>query len=179
MKGLKATLTTAIAIGLVASSAVGVAAQDESNTEAVDVTGRAAWFGEVSPGTETTADGIVKVEGVVHNHIWSTSDPRLSGEVTYTGNWYFAPDPGIGLQSGTYELTNDDGSWLGTATAYVSDGLGADSDVVVFAGRDGYEGLTAYVVLDWGSVDVSGENISGVIFPSAMPPTPEPYAAVE
>ncbi len=31
--------------------------------------------------------------------------------------------------------------------------------------------------LDWGSQDVSGENIQGVIFPSAMPPVPQPYSA--
>jgi hypothetical protein len=177
VKGLKPSVISMLAVGLVAGSAVGVAAQEEPSKEAASVTGRAAWFGEVSAGTQTSSDGIVAVEDVVHNHIWSASDPRLSGEVTYTGNWYFVPDPYIGIQSGTYELTNDEGSWLGDATAYGSEALGVDADVVVFTGRGGYEGLTAYVVLDWGSQDVSGENIQGVIFPSAMPPVPEPYSA--
>lgn len=175
--GLRTTVVSILTAGLLAGSSVGVVAQGEPSIEAAEVTGRAAWFGEVSPGTETSTDGIVKIEDVVHRHIWSTSDPRLSGEVTYTGNWYSVPDPDISIQSATYELTNDAGSWLGDATAYASDALGVDIDVVVFTGRDGYEGLTAYVVLDWGSVDVSGENLSGVIFPEAMPPTPEPYTA--
>ena len=179
MRAIRTTTISILAISLLAGSAVGVTAQDEETdpNRAVDVTGRAAWFSLVSGGTRTSLDGIVKDEDVVHEHIWSASDPRLSGNVTYTGNWSFDPITDIGIQSGTYELTNDEGSWLGNATAYVSDRLGADTDVVVFAGRDAYEGLTAYVVIDWGADDVSGENLKGVIFPRAMPEVPDAYAA--
>lgn len=177
MKGRKTTLVVAISIGLLAGSTVGVAAQDEPSMEGAAVTGTAGWLREVSGGTESSTDGIVAVDDVVHVHSWTASDPRLSGDLTYTGNWLFDENAGNSIQSGTYELTNEGGSWLGDATAYSSDALQADTDVVVFAGRDGYEGLTAYVVIDWSSSGASGENFEGVIFPSAMPPVPEPYVA--
>jgi hypothetical protein len=177
VKGLKTTTISILTLGLLAGSTLGAAAQDEPSMDGAAVTGTASWLRELSAGTESSADGIVAVEDVVHVHSWTASDPRLGGDLTYTGNWLFDEDEGNSIQSGTYELTNDGGRWLGEATAYSSDALGADLDVVVFTGREAYEGLTAYVVIDWSSDDVSGENFKGVIFPSAMPEVPEPYVA--
>jgi hypothetical protein len=176
VRAIKTTTISILALGLLAGSAVGVAAQEEPNMDGAAVTGTADWLRAVSNGTESSADGITAVNDVVHVHSWTASDPRLSGDLTYTGNWLFDEVNAISIQSGTYELTNDDGSSLGEATAYSSDVLGADTDVIVFTGRDGYEGLTAYVVIDWSNGDDGGENFEGVIFPSAMPEAPEPYA---
>ena len=79
----------------------------------------------------------------------------------------------------TYELTNDGGSWLGEHTAFGSaDVLGPDVGnigTIIFVGRDGYEGLTAYVINQFDMA--ANAEFSGVIFPTAMPPFPELPAA--
>ena len=62
MRKTRTTLITAIAIGLLAGSAVSVAAQEEP----VEVTGQVRFSG--SSGSSET---------------WTTNDPRLSG----TGRW--------------------------------------------------------------------------------------------
>ena len=73
-----------------------------------------------------------------------------------------------------YELANDGGSWLGEATNFGNTDLGVNSQTIIFEGRDGYEGLTAYAVVDWR--DFAGEYV-GTVFPAAMPEVPEPYVA--
>ena len=172
MKKSRTLLIAAIAIGLLAASTIGVSAQDETEgVEPTSVTGSTVGYRQVSPGTVTSIDGIERTSGVVSTNRWSTSDARLSGDVTYNGNWYHSADPELSIQSGTYEVTNDGGTWLGEATAYGIQTLGIDMDTVILTGQDGYDGLTAYVVLDFGS---GAGAISGVIFPTAMPPVPEP-----
>jgi hypothetical protein len=78
------------------------------------------------------------------------------------------------LNTSIVELTNDGGSWLGEGVSMSSTDLDVATDNIILVGRDGYEGLTAYVLVDgrgW------PPTYSGVIFPSAMPDVPEePYA---
>jgi len=45
---------------------------------------------------------------------------------------------------------------------------------VALSGRDGYEGLTAFVNLTAGGG--TDWDLEGIIFPSEMPVIPEPYA---
>ena len=42
--------------------------------------------------TVQAIDGIERTSGVVSTNRWSTSDARLSGDVTYNGNWYHSAD---------------------------------------------------------------------------------------
>lgn len=115
----------------------------------------------VSTGSRTTVDGVLQVRDILHRHHWSVSDPRLAGDVTYRGAW--DRYPGIQVESGWYEVVNDQGSWSGPATAQ------PETDTIILTGSGAYEGLTAYVTLDWTDNTAA---IRAVIFPGAMPPTP-------
>jgi hypothetical protein len=112
MRAVKATVISMLTIGLLAGSAVGVAAQDEASMEAAEVTVQGVHVDKIAvPDTVTTPDGVLVGEDFVFSHIWDASDPRLDGEVTHTVNGRFHPDSGTAVDAGTYEPTNDDGSW--------------------------------------------------------------------
>ena len=128
---------------------------------------------EVSPGTMKSGGGLVHVEGVQHEHVWTASDPRLSGTVTSIGNHDVYPDVPMEVQSATYEVVNDGGRWLGTSTALKLPDLGS-KDVAVLRGEGDYEGLTAYVTMDWAAEPPA---LRAAIFPGEMPPLPEPIPA--
>jgi hypothetical protein len=78
------------------------------------------------------------------------------------------------VESVTYEMTNDGGSWAGDGRGYGSPSGG--SGFVALSGRDGYEGLTAFIVHE-GDTDRGYWDLRGIIFPSEMPEIPEPYVA--
>ena len=171
MRAIKTTTISILAVGLLAGSAVGVAAQDES-AGASNLTGTIASGSDVSQGTRTEVEGLVLTSGVVGLGRWDAPDERLSGDATYTGNWLYDERERTSIRSATYELSNDGGSWLGEATALATPSL--DTDTVLFTGRGGYEGLTAYVLIDWSR---PATEFTGVVFPAPMPETPEPYVA--
>ena len=105
---------------------------------------------------------------------WESSDPRLSGEVTYDGNRdIFSGNLDLGVTVGTerFEIVNDSGRWVGQATGWLipSQSVG---DIVLLRGEGGYEGLSALVHIDW-----SDGSIGAVVFPGEMPPVPEPGPA--
>ena len=175
MRTIKTTTISIVALGQLAVSTVGVAAQDEASMEAAAVTGRATFVeGElVEPEFSETPDGNFVGDGLVVVHIWDTDDPRLDGEATRTVNFRFDSEFTNGIESEAMELTNDGGSWVGDGWGY---GTGTDgSGFSALSGRGGYEGLTAYIVR--GPNEGDGWDLNGIIFPSAMPEVPEPYAA--
>jgi hypothetical protein len=115
VKGLKTTLVVAIAIGLLAGSAIGVAAQDEVAPP-------------VAPGT-FTADAVLQGEYVEVGCDFSdgvescrdecqmavdATDPRASGTLTYGLNR--DTHSGVSVRAGTVTIENDDGMWAGTFT---------------------------------------------------------------
>ena len=165
MRAVKTTTISILAVGLLAGSAVGAAAQEEASPEATQVTGHVT-FGEriADPQPVERSDGILVGEGFVALQTWDTSDPRLTGDVTYTINTRGVPDC-CSIASEAYELTNDGGSWLGDGRAY---GTGTERNgFVVLSGRDGYEGLTAFVDLALG--EGNAWDLEGIIFPSEAP----------
>jgi len=174
MRTLKSGLISILVLGLLAGSAVGAAAQDEPSVEATEVTGQVT-FGQpiAMPDPVETPDGILVREGMAFEHTWDTSDPRLTGEGTYTVNVAGVPDC-CAIQAEAFELSNDGGSWVGDGRS-VSPESGRHG-FVALSGRDGYEGLTAYAVTE-AAADGSGWDITGMIFPSEMPEIPEPYVA--
>jgi hypothetical protein len=83
------------------------------------------------------------------------------------------------LGSGVIEIRNAGGGWIGSTSNVFPLGID-DYDgqipfdlAVVLRGVDGYEGLTAYVIL-W-IEDASGDfnDVVGVIIPADMPPVPD------
>jgi hypothetical protein len=170
-------VTVVVVGGLLAGSAVGVAAQSEGVEPMAPavVTGSIVESQMVSMGRGTPEEGFVRIEGETHEHVFEASDPRLSGDVTFTGHWQQYPPPvEMEVEAGIYELVNPDGRWVGLATGIAAPDIDVP-DTLVFSGEDGYEGLTAYIALDW---DTEPATFSGLIFPGAMPAFPEP-AAVE
>jgi hypothetical protein len=183
VRAIKTTTISILALGLVAGSAVGVAAQDdETAAGAVSFTGTA--FGVPGgPDVETTetdlGNGFIALDGFTYRNTWESSDERLTGDLTGVVNQVVNPSasatgglPDI-IMSIAIELTNDGGSWLGEGTGFGSTDLDFVKEMYTLVGQGGYEGLTAYVI-----AETTGREpaLSGIIFPTAMPEAPEPYA---
>jgi len=98
---------------------------------------------------------------------WAATDPRISGDVEYAGNGSEFPRVYLGLDAATISVSNEDGRWTGTGTGLQMDGEHAAPFTAVLTGEGAYEGLTAYVVLDW-----MGYALQGAIFPGSMPVAP-------
>ena len=99
---------------------------------------------------------------------------RLDGEATRTVNFRFDSDFTRGIESEAMVMTNEGGSWVGDGWGYG----GAELDGGGFSalsGRDGYEGLSAFIVR--GPNEGDGWDLKGIIFPSERPEIPEPYVA--
>jgi hypothetical protein len=132
---------------------------------------------EISPGTTRSDDtGVVHIEGVHHEHIWEATDPRLSGTVTYRGNWQAFPEVPMQVESSTYEVVNEGGRWYGPATAQAGPSLG-NNDTILLRGEGGYQGLMAYILID--GTTTYPPRIYAAIFPGEMPPVPERSPASE
>ena len=126
---------------------------------------------EISPGMmRMDVPGIVYTDGVHHEHVWEATDPRLSGAVTYRGNWMGFPEVPMQVESATYEVANEGGRWFGAATAQAGPSLG-NNDTILLRGEGGYEGLMAYILID--GTTTYPPRIYAAVFPGEMPPTPE------
>jgi hypothetical protein len=168
VRAIKTTTISILAVGLLAGSTVGVAAQDEEAAAAV--TGTTAPWSEESAGTESSVDGASVMDGARFTTSWEASDSRLSGTTSITTNWKHYERLRMLVEAANYSLENDGGRWAGTATSLVGERLG-ETDTVVLHGEDGYEGLTAYVVIDRAS-----RTFNAAILPGGMPPFPEAEA---
>ena len=182
MRVIRTTTVAVLALGLLAGSAAGTVAQDEPTMEAAEVTGRAFMLAE---RRDTGGDFVYlemggKINSGAVEGVWSTSDPRLNGTVTRTVTWHWDPASDTVIDSHAYELTNDGGSWLGEGHGYLTDLRGNPPSVrwVTLTGRDGYEGLSAMVVLETANVlQPATLDLRGVVFPGEVPEIPEAYAA--
>jgi len=176
VRGIKSGLISILAIGLLAGSTAGVAAQDEAADHMAPavVTGTIFSKSDDADGTASAADGATLLEGVASTNKWNASDRRLSGTSTYTGNWLQYPAAGFQVEAATRVLENDDGRWVGTATAFadVNRNVGppVNTNTVILHGEGAYEGLTAYVLTDYSERPAT---FVAAIFPGEMPPFPE------
>jgi hypothetical protein len=185
VKGLKSTLTMAIAIGLLAGSAVGVTAQDEENAAAaftMEVTGTP----DSSDYDETT-----KVSSTINMGVEAT-DARASGLLSWTGFYGDVGSaeelPWFGVRKFGVRLDNDDGAWTGTRDVFFATEpdertkkqkrqkkgktpLDFGTDFIELTGEGGYEGLTMLMTNREG-------GFVGIIVPSDwVPAQPDPPLA--
>ena len=173
MRAIKTTTISILAVGLLAGSAVGVAAQDEASDPMVPPT--FTWsYGEV--------EGSIRGYPVLEQGFTVVaSDPRASGEMT---NEPIDPEseeePLVGLWES--RLVNDDGSWVGIGKQVegLVNSLGSDYrweaglPAWELTGEGAYEGLSLilfdpYVYLiDYRQQTPFGthSNPWGVIYPS-------------
>lgn len=180
MRTIRTTTISILALGLLAGSALGVAAQDdEAAADVTSFTGTISFVDIASESTDTDlGNGFTDYSGFVILNSYESSDPRFTGDASVVVNTVMVPDAfeTTGQRATTYLVSNDGGSWLGQARAFGTTDTDTDIDgvtFITFVGRDGYEGLTAYAQID---PDQEPPTISGIIFPVALPEMPEPYA---
>ena len=179
MRRIRTTLTTAIAIGLLAGSAVGVAAQDAEVAAPVEVTGTDV-EGACPGGPSEYAAPVRHNRGFVCTHTWTMSDPRLDGTFTRAWNLDFYQD-GTGLDFGyaTGRLENDGGAWSGSGIQFWADseeGYGPLSmETYTLKGEGGYEGMTVHLYSNF--LDDGPPSPHGILFEAEAAPMPEPVQA--
>jgi hypothetical protein len=185
VKGLKTTIAATIAVGLIAGSAIMVAAQEDAPSEATLVTGTVGASTVIGEPVSTIADGVEDVRGLVREGPIEMSDPRLTGSLTRVLNFRVYPvgaEAGLLVQTDLWRIDNEGGSWAGPSTAFSHFGeipgdVTVDLETAVLTGEGDYDGLSAYLVADW-SPEV-GADMQGAIFSGEMPPVPEEYVPAE
>ena len=174
MRKTAITLTTAIAIGLLAGSAIGVAAQDETSEPAnpVEFTGKIS-FGPCEPYTTERLPGKTEHRGEHYCRLGLVepfSDSRLVGDY-YVWNYRDEHDGGPTVFRTAFSIVNDDGAWRGVPVVSMGP---TKTDVLI--GDGAYEGLTAIA-----TVDLNGEiwDWRGWIIEGDVPPLPEEPSAIQ
>jgi hypothetical protein len=146
VRAIKTSVISMLAIGLLAGSAVGVAAQGDEAAAVFE------W---------STAPG--EVEGTA---IVEATDTRATGVLNLGLGEAFVTDDVI-IASVSGRLVNDGGSWMGTGRSYGGNAEDQDQVVWELLGADGYDGLMLFMF--------DGGSMWGIIVPAdAVPPYPEP-----
>lgn len=169
MRTMRLSLAGTIILALLGgtSVAVGQEAEDaEAATTPVVVSGALECLGE--DPTQAT---------VVNLHQWQASDPRLEGAATYTGRWMVYGQPEEDRGEGTaedatlYAIVNEGGQWLCEASRLPDPMVPSEQHTLVFSGQGEYEGMTAYLHIDWSEAPYA---FTGLILPGDEPPYAEP-----
>jgi len=192
MQTLRTITTSILAIGLLAGSAVGVAAQDDAalpTDEIIYVTGEMTTPPEDFTGPEDT-----KVEDVAggfrfENAItWDVglefTDPRLSGKWRILQNGVKGPIDGgeAMIMTSTFQLVGDLCEWVGEGvllSADLFDDAGEFQEELIgtqynsFTGLGDCDGLTAYLITSFHGGQ-QPPTVEGLIFPSDIPAMPMP-----
>ena len=179
MKGLRTTLVSIIAVGLLAGSASVVTAQEGERAAPVEVTGT---VGDES--TELCHDGDRQArDGYIHEYgytcteaSWTMSDPRLEGTVTtkFSVDFYSGDLADLSIGVSAISIQNDEGVWrqrpeLGGIFPW---GTESKQNFTILDGEGAYEGLIA--VLERGD---GPDGIRGFIFDGEFPPPPDNASA--
>lgn len=174
MRMSRLSVTGAIMLTLLVGLSGAVLAQDDPMAPAT-VTGSVRYIDGIPSGERTSVDEAVRQSGVSLTNRWTASDPRLSGTETYAGTWdRYAP--GFQVEATTHVLENDVGRWVGTGAGLTGAFIDTDSPLldthtIILHGEGEYEGLTAYVLMEWNH---NRGTFVGAIFPGEMPPLTEP-----
>jgi hypothetical protein len=178
VRAIRTTTISILAVGLLAGSAVGVAAQDEEISAQGPVEFTAKWvFGpDLRDETSEAGDGVVMSRGGAWRPgvITAASDPRLEGTLSIAANNDEYAD-GPTIYNYAFRIENEDGVWQQTPTLNLEHREGGASTTTgVMIGEGAYEGLIA--VFD-NLVEGSGWTLHGYIIEGGLPPDPEPMAS--
>lgn len=182
MRTIRNTTIATLVVGFLAGSTAGIAAQDEASEPVVTsfTADRTTQQDQVVEGTSSTVDGLDETIGSVYVGSLVSSDPRFTGTYTSVDNWVLDTTEMLDdfsnfnvIVVSTWELSNDEGSWLIEATSFGNIEQDVNAGWLEFVGQGGYEGLYAYAAADW----QESPQIVGTVFPRPMPETPEPYVA--
>jgi hypothetical protein len=172
MRTVRATITSILTLGLLASSTVGVAAQEADPMAPSTFTVQRVGESELTTDPDTGAS-IVSAG-------FESTDQRASGtwtEVVAMAPVDVADGDGAMIQRNTVRLVNDGGSWVGTYRGFLtfpSDGPSTVQFVSELVGEGGYDGLGML----FAQVD-DGDDVReiGVIVPiDQIPAFPDPPA---
>jgi hypothetical protein len=143
--------------------------------------------GNIQPVDGTCSRGdIASDRGVVRSRYectqtWTSSDPRLTGDVSRPWNEdsYQTDEGVISVGMDTPYLRNEGGGWA-CSYGYLVKGAGPSAEVLTgntytCFGSGGYEGLSAVLVSEYAE-DFSEEFV-GLIVSGGLPPVPEAPAA--
>ena len=169
MRALKTTTISILSIGLLAGSAVGIVAQEDSQA-AASVTGTFTTPQGAAAGTDAWEDGALRTRDLRFTSTWDASDPRLSGAISVRVNRDRYERQGMEVGTARTVIETVDGRWFGAGTWLGGEDLG-QTMTLVMQGEDAYEGLTASVVLN-----LVTQTFAASIFPGDMPAFPEPPA---
>jgi hypothetical protein len=161
-----------VAIVLLASTWVAVAAQDQGATAQapVEFSGRLLYGPQTLAGTDTVVEGRTETRGsVFRTPVASMSDPRLDGTVTRTNNIDFYDDPPIWTWQAFWRFETVEGAWQGVETPLVFTDGSRSTTTVVLVGEGAYDGLLAITEFDH---EGDGWDIRGAIIEGEMPPAP-------
>ena len=192
MRAIRTTTISILALGLLAGAAVGVAAQDE---EAAMFSGtyEGTWP-PVDEGTVTFGDGYEAYYDELFAESIETTDARLTGSVLKAQNTHAhkvsGRDETVAPRSLTWRIENEGGAWTGQG--YELHWWGDDAPAMAFeegpsvtafmlTGEGDYEGLSAYLEVDWSTWTEEGSlpAVRGAVFPGEAPPFTEVPLAVE
>lgn len=188
MRSVRPLIVGLLAGALLTASGVAAVAQSEEEQPAADAP---ATMDEqlttpvVVSGTLECLDSAAEADGeapsdqsVVTVHAWQASDERLTGEVTYGGRWEIYGEPSedrgsveSSADDAFYEIVNEGGAWLCEAARGPEPRTGDTGHTLVFTGEGGYEGLTAYLHVDWSQTPYV---FNGLILPGDEPPYAPP-----
>jgi len=174
VKGLKPTFISILAIGLLAGSAVGVAAQDEEIAAPVEFTAKWVFGGGVRSDKTEVGDGVLMTRGGAWRPgvLTAASDPRLEGTLTIAANSnQYSSGPEVWNYA--FRIENEDGAWQQMPTINLDAGDGdLNTTTGVLVGEGGYDGLIA--VFDNLSEN-SSWTLHGYIIDGELTPAPEPF----
>jgi hypothetical protein len=180
MRSLRLPLAGAVILVLLGTPGGFVVAVDEG-APASDrphlVSGTLQYIGMFEPKTTTVEAGRFLDRGYGYTHRVELDDPRLSGTMwdMWNKDSFVGPvGPDGEAMTGTVELVNDDGSWVGTLRgygAYPHTGLHRYWQLEL-TGTGAYEGHSALLQANGIPTDVF--EVEGFVFPGTLPPYPDP-----
>jgi hypothetical protein len=184
MRSSLRAVSSSIIIALVAGASLGAAAVDAQGPDAtpapaapVVVSGTLECLSEAPGASPAAGASAAPAEARVTLHEWVASDTRLSGDVSYNGTWhlYGEPQEDVGTDAArdqaVYAIVNEGGVWMCETSRLPDPTVPSEEHTLVFNGQGDYEGMTAYLHIDWSKAPYA---FTGLILPGGEPPYAQP-----
>lgn len=173
----------AVAAVLVVATGAGVVAEDEplfGPNSPARLDGELIWQADQEEGQEQVeqlGELMFRSSGNSTTYRVTSGDARFKGTATVTGDWIGAFPPAlVFVADRAWRLEDDLGAWTGNGRRLVSmaddDPLNVEEQVIL-DGSGAYEGLTAFVIIDF-----EAERFVGAIIPDEMPELPEDWLEI-
>ena len=170
MRTLRLSLAGTVILTLLGGLGGVILAGDE-NAPAADrphqVSGTNLGYRIFESGANTREDGRTLQRGYGSYDTIEMDDARLSGTLYHVWNRDYLPYGQV--LTGTVELVNDDGSWVGTMRGYK---VGGHDWQMELTGTGAYEGHAA--LLEFRALDGYRQEVEGFVFPGTLPEYPDP-----